>query len=270
MGPTLFIVFSIAFSAFTAWLAMRVMNRSAVARGTDWPSPIVAVLAIGSWAVLSVVSLSLALSTTTRVRTAIVLRNMAGRPPFAAIASHDQEEWRRLAAAVSNALDSSSGMGMRDAVARSVSEELGSYMNRRLSRAPDGVYLALAPIVAEAERSSEALGGCVVPGDRRSGELLRHTDARRLFAWSTALVETPPALPAQAVPDRAETARRKAELARQEPRDGLSRVALAAAMVPDAQAPGRCAAAAATLDAAARNGDARDVRTLLDGLALPG
>jgi len=273
MSPAAYVVFSILLSMFFAWLAVRVVARSAAASQTGRPSVVIVLLAIASWGFLSFVVVSLALSTTNTVQTSIIVSNMEGNPPFRAIAAHDLAERDRLRAAVSRGLEQGKDGDIRKTVMDSVSAELAPYMNRRLQTAPDSVYLALAPIVAEGMTKARLMGRCIVPGDRNGADLRRHLDSARIMTWAETLISTPPAARSQTA-DPTGGAAGRMDLVDRAVARGVVREQAIAALTPDAPGNERCTAAAAMLTAAAADVDsirgARDARVLLKGFVLPG
>lgn len=273
MSAAAYVGFAILLSMFFAWLAVRIIMRSAASRGTGRPSVVVTLLAVGCWAFLSFVTLSLALSTTNTVQTSIIVSNMEGNAPFRAIAAHDQSERARLRSAVSAGLEAGKDGDMRKSVIDSVSAELRPYMNRRLAEAPDSVYLALAPIVADGMRKARSMGSCIVPGDRNGMDLRHHLDAERIMAWSETLISTHSAHEARSTSILA-LERRRSDLIERYAKTGLPREQVARALTPDAPGIERCAAAATMLDGAVSDSDRRrgadDVRTILAGFELPG
>lgn len=273
MSPVAYVVFSILLSMFFAWLAVRVVVRNAAASDSGRPSVVIVLLAIASWGFLSFMAVSLALSTTNTFQTSIIVSNMEGNPPFRTIAAHDPVERDRLRAAVSRGLDQGRNGDIRKTVTQSVSLELEPYMNRRLSTAPDGIYLELAPIVAEGISKARIMGRCTLPGDRNGADLRRHLDTARIMAWAERLVSAPPAEELRPT-DPTGGAAARMDLVDRAVARGMPRDQAIAAVTPDAPGPARCAAAAAMLSAAASDTDlargARDARVLLKGFVLPG
>lgn len=269
MSPVAYVIFAVLLSMFFAWLAVRVIMRSAASRDSGRPSVAITLLAVASWGFLTFVVMSLALSTTNAFQTSIVVSNMEGNPPFRAIAAHDQAERARLRAAVSQGLDRGQGGDVRRSVIDAVSNELRPYMNRRLAAAPDSVYLALAPVVAEGISKSRLMGRCTLPGDRRSAELRHQLDTKRIMEWSELLISTPPV----GVSPRPDASARQ-DLVDRTVERGMTREQAVAALTPDAPGPERCGAAAAMLSASVADPDrargARDARLLLAGFVLPG
>lgn len=273
MSPVVYVTFSVILSMFLGWLAVRVIMRSAASRPSGRPSPLMTILAIASWAFLSFVSVTMALSTTTTARTAIIVSNMSQNPPFRSIAASDPAEWERLKAAVSTGVENGRDSDIQKSVIDAVSAELQPYMNRRMSTAPDSVYLALAPIIADGERKSRSMGTCVVVGDRDVERLRRHLDPKRIFEWSETLIRMPPAAMRPAV-DPTELDRRRRDLIERAVQAGVPRADAQAAFTPDAQGTERCLASARMLEMAVADTDRRrgiaDIRLMLAGLRLPG
>ncbi len=273
MSPAVYVVFAVLLSMFLGWLAVRVIMRNAASRPSGRPSILTVVLAVVSWGFLSFLALSMALSTTNAVQTAIIVSNMEKNPPFRTIAASDPVEWSRLNAAVSSGVDRGRDGDLRKSVVDAVSAELQPYMNRRLTTAPDQVYFALAPIVADGMRKSRTMGRCVVVGDRRTPDLRHQLDPRKILEWSEAMIRTP-SVAAPAALSAREIAERRRDLIERAVQAGIPRADAEAALTPDAPGSERCAVAARMLEMARSDTDRRrgatDVRLMLSGFQLPG
>lgn len=273
MSPAVYVIFAVLLSMFLGWLAVRVIMRNAAGRPSGRPSILTVVLAIASWGFLSFLALTMALSTTNVVQTAIIVSNMERNPPFRTIAASDPAEWARLNSAVSTGLENARDGDIRKSVIDAVSAELQPYMNRRLSTAPDRIYFALVPIVADGMRKSRTMGRCIVVGDRRTADLRHQFDPRRILEWSEEMIRTP-SVPAPAAPGATELAARRRDLIDRAVQAGIPRPDAEAALIPDAPGSERCAVAARILELAKADTDrqrgAADVRMMMSGFQLPG
>lgn len=272
MGPALYMTAAVLFSMLTGWLAVRLMNRSAAARGGGWPSPVTTVLSLTCWTVLSVIACGLAFTTTNAFRTSLVVGNMERNSPFSAIARHDQDERARLRMAVSHGLDESGDAGMQAAVMASVSRELGPYLTERLRKAPDEVHLSLAPILADALGRATVVGPCVLPWDSASGGALRGADGHALMEWTDRMISTAPTSGPPLPADEVSAARR--DIAERAIAAGADPDGIRAALVPDLRDRRRCAAVARMIEVVIRDEDrtraARNMRIITAGMSMPG